>query len=61
MSDQLERRQDLRPDQARRWEYAPAPEARDVVAIKPRYGLFIGGDFVEPRSGRLNLHWKTSL
>jgi aldehyde dehydrogenase (NAD+) len=34
------------------WEYAPAPEARDIVTVRPRYGLFIGGEFVEPRSGR---------
>jgi aldehyde dehydrogenase (NAD+) len=33
------------------WEYAPAPEARDIVQIRERYGLFIGGDEVEPRSG----------
>ena len=33
------------------WEYAPAPEARDIVAIEDRYGLFVGGEFVEPRSG----------
>ncbi|MDQ3893475.1 MAG: aldehyde dehydrogenase family protein [Actinomycetota bacterium] len=33
------------------WEYAPAPEARDVVSIRERYGLFIGGEFLEPRSG----------
>ena len=25
------------------WEYAPAPEARDIVQIRERYGLFIGG------------------
>src|SRR5258705_13168148 len=25
------------------WEYAPAPESRDVVTLKERYGLFIGG------------------
>jgi aldehyde dehydrogenase (NAD+) len=30
------------------WEYAPAPEARDVVQIRERYGLFIGGQEVEP-------------
>lgn len=35
-----------------RWEYAPAPEARDFVKIQPCYGLFINGKFVEPRSGR---------
>ncbi|MBA2742212.1 MAG: aldehyde dehydrogenase family protein [Actinobacteria bacterium] len=34
------------------WEYAAAPEARDIVEIKPRYGLFIGGEEVEPRSGK---------
>ncbi len=33
------------------WDYAPAPEARDIVEIRPRYGLYIGGDEVEPRSG----------
>ncbi|MBB5140079.1 aldehyde dehydrogenase (NAD+) [Thermocatellispora tengchongensis] len=30
-----------------RLEYAPAPESRDVVEIKPSYGLFINGEFVE--------------
>jgi aldehyde dehydrogenase (NAD+) len=33
------------------WEYAPAPEARDIVQIRERYGLFVGGEDVEPRSG----------
>jgi aldehyde dehydrogenase (NAD+) len=33
------------------WEYAPAPESRDIVQIQERYGLFIGGEEVEPRSG----------
>ena len=32
------------------WEYAPAPEARDVVQIRERYGLFVGGEEVEPRT-----------
>ena len=32
--------------QAIPWEYAPAPESRDVVTLKERYGLFIGGRFV---------------
>jgi len=27
------------------WEYAPAPESRDVVSIAPEYGLFIDGEF----------------
>jgi aldehyde dehydrogenase (NAD+) len=39
------------------WEYAPAPEARDIVQIRERYGLFIGGEEVEPRSGE----WFTSI
>ena len=33
------------------WDYAPAPEARDIVTLEERYGLYIGGAFVEPRSG----------
>ena len=28
------------------FEYAPAPESRAVVSIKPKYGHFIGGEFV---------------
>jgi len=32
------------------WDYAPAPEAKDLVKIADRYGLFIGGKFVEPLS-----------
>ena len=33
------------------WEYADAPESTEIVKLEPRYGLFIGGDFVEPKSG----------
>ena len=33
------------------WEYDPAPESADPK-IKPRYELFIGGKFVEPKSGK---------
>lgn len=29
------------------FEYAPAPESRDVVDIRPSYGLFINGEFVD--------------
>ena len=43
--------------QAIPWEYAPAPEARDVVKLQSRYGLFIGGKEVAPRSGQ----WFTTL
>ncbi|MEW2473783.1 aldehyde dehydrogenase family protein [Micromonospora gifhornensis] len=33
------------------FEYAPAPESRSVVDIKPSYGLFIDGAFVDPADG----------
>lgn len=36
----------------RNFEYAPAPEATDHVAIADSYQLFIGGKFVQPRSQR---------
>ncbi|SHN45430.1 aldehyde dehydrogenase family protein [Cryptosporangium aurantiacum] len=29
------------------FEYAPAPESRDVVSIRPNYGLFINGEFTD--------------
>ncbi|MEO3875467.1 aldehyde dehydrogenase family protein [Nonomuraea sp. B12E4] len=29
------------------FEYAPAPESRDVVDLQPSYGLFIDGEFVD--------------
>jgi aldehyde dehydrogenase (NAD+) len=35
-----------------RWEYAPAPESTDIVRLDDSYGLFIGGEFVEPKSGK---------
>jgi aldehyde dehydrogenase (NAD+) len=34
------------------WEYAPAPESTDVVRLDESYGLFINGEFVEPKSGK---------
>src|SRR5215213_7266500 len=33
------------------WEYAPAPESRDVVTLKDRYGLFINGREVQATGG----------
>jgi aldehyde dehydrogenase (NAD+) len=36
---------------ALKWDYAPAPESRDAAALKPRYDLFIGGEFVAPSDG----------
>jgi aldehyde dehydrogenase (NAD+) len=38
--------------QAIPWEYAPAPEARDIVTLKDRYGLFINGKSVPATGGR---------
>jgi len=39
------------------WDYAPAPEARDIVTLQERYGLFVGGELVDPRSGE----WFTTI
>ena len=32
------------------WDYAPAPESTDHVAVADRYGLFVGGGWIRPRS-----------
>ena len=34
------------------WEYAPAPESRDIVTIAGEYGLFVNGDFRPAAAGR---------
>ena len=34
------------------WEYAPAPESRDVVTIASEYGLFVNGEFRPAAAGR---------
>jgi aldehyde dehydrogenase (NAD+) len=49
---EIEKRDGRALQRALPWEYAPAPESREIVSIKERYGLFIGGKFVEPKSGR---------
>ena len=36
-----------------RFEYAPAPESRDVVSLRESYGLFIGGEFVPGTDGEM--------
>ncbi|MGH8794933.1 MAG: aldehyde dehydrogenase family protein [Stackebrandtia sp.] len=33
------------------FEYAPAPESRAIVDVKPSYGLFVGGEFVDSKDG----------
>jgi aldehyde dehydrogenase (NAD+) len=47
---ELEQRGDRAPAPSK-WEYASAPESREIVKLEERYGLFIGGQFVQPRSG----------
>ncbi len=37
--------------QAIPWEYAASPEARDIVKLRERYGLFIGGRDVQASDG----------
>src|SRR6187200_923414 len=44
---EVERKQDRAPVPAG-WDYAPAPEARDLVQLRERYGQFIGGEWLEP-------------
>jgi aldehyde dehydrogenase (NAD+) len=34
------------------WEYADAPESTEIVKLEDRYGLFIGGELVDPKSAR---------
>ena len=34
------------------WAYADAPESTEIVKLDDRYGLFVGGELVDPRSGR---------
>ena len=33
------------------WEYAPSIQSSEMVSIADKYGLFIGGDFVDPLDG----------
>jgi len=47
---EVEKRQDRSPVPSA-FEYASAPESRDIVRLEERYSLFVGGEFVEPRSG----------
>ena len=32
----------------RPFDYAPAPESQEIVTIEERYGLFVGGRWLEP-------------
>jgi aldehyde dehydrogenase (NAD+) len=45
---ELERKQDRVPVPSE-WTYAPAPESREVVTLRERYGHFVGGEWLEPK------------
>jgi aldehyde dehydrogenase (NAD+) len=47
---EVEKRRDRAPVPSG-WDYAPAPEAREIVQIEDRYGIFVGGEWLEPHSG----------
>src|SRR3972149_1534630 len=34
------------------WEYAPAPESKEIVRLRDRYELFVDGRSIEPKTGR---------
>ena len=42
----VEKRQDRAPVPTD-WTYAPAPESADIVRLQERYGVFVGGEWVE--------------
>jgi aldehyde dehydrogenase (NAD+) len=45
---ELERKQDRAPVTSG-WEYATAPESREIVTLRERYGHFVGGEWLEPK------------
>jgi aldehyde dehydrogenase (NAD+) len=45
---ELERKQDRAPIPSG-WEYATAPESREIVSLRERYGHFVGGEWLEPK------------
>jgi aldehyde dehydrogenase (NAD+) len=53
LTDEIQKRQDRAPVPSA-FEYATAPESREIVRLDERYGLFVGGEFVEPRSGEFH-------
>ena len=46
---ELEKKRRSRRSVPSGWDYAPAPESRDIVRIDERYGHFVGGEWLEPR------------
>ncbi len=49
---EIERREDRTPGRRGPWAYSSAPEGREIVRLQDRYDLFVGGRFIEPKSGR---------
>jgi aldehyde dehydrogenase (NAD+) len=45
---ELERRGERAPVPSA-WEYATAPESREIVTLQERYGHFVGGQWLEPK------------
>jgi aldehyde dehydrogenase (NAD+) len=45
---ELERKQDRAPVPVD-WEYATAPESRDIVTLRESYGHFVGGEWLAPK------------
>src|SRR3954452_25614446 len=45
---ELSQRQDRSPV-PQGWTYAPAPESTDIVTLEDRYGLYIGGEWVQAK------------
>jgi aldehyde dehydrogenase (NAD+) len=45
---ELERKHDRAPIPAD-WTYASAPESREIVTLRERYGHFVGGEWLEPK------------
>ncbi|MFL6073473.1 MAG: aldehyde dehydrogenase family protein [Mycobacteriales bacterium] len=33
------------------WEYAPAPESREIARLRPAYGMFVDGEFTDSADG----------
>jgi aldehyde dehydrogenase (NAD+) len=44
----VEKRQDRSPVPTD-WTYAPAPESTDVVRLQDRYGIYVGGEWLETK------------
>ena len=45
---EVEKRQDRSPV-PKDWTYAPAPESTDIVRLRERYGLYIGGEWLDAK------------